>query len=380
MANLVFADPGGDSVEAIGYFCKVNNNSSGISFVTSIKFQGIGSYKFDSGASNLATDVYNPLELLVAAGTRKTVQWRYETVPASATTIVSIVDTLGNQGAIFRVRVKPSGSGVVLQLQNALGTTTDGTTVFNTGSFNRISYSFVLHAVDNLDVKLYLNGIQEVSLTAQPTGGRSVVTGYFYGWDEAPGANRVCYFDQILIDDGNDLSDIGDNKRSTAKLPATANANNFDTTGGTGAVNERPLSETNYKQQAGSSQVSQNYNLETAAGGDIDISSSTIVGYIGWLWAKQAAVSGTPKITVEGTDYAITLTTSPALYIKAITSASYPSNAAAIGMVSSGTADNTFLYECGVVVIYTSTVPVVSIFAADDINADSPGYVHSGIA
>jgi hypothetical protein len=117
-------------------------------------------------------------------------------------------------------------------------------------------------------------------------------------------------------------------------------------------VDERPLDIANYKQQAGSSQVDQNYNLQDEATGDVDISADTIVGYMGWLWAKESAVSGTPKITVNGADTAITLTTSPAFYWEPVTSASYPTNAAVIGMVSSGTTDDTFLYECGIVVAF----------------------------
>src|SRR6185436_4896618 len=71
--------------------------------------------------------------------------------------------------------------------------------------------------------------------------------------------------------------------------------------------------------------------------------------------AKEGAVSGTPKLTLNGIDYAVTLTTSPATYRKSITTDAYPSSAAAIGMVSSGTADDTFLYECGVIVAYVTS-------------------------
>jgi len=54
----------------------------------------------------------------------------------------------------------------------------------------------------------------------------------------------------------------------------------------------------------------------------------------------------------NGSESAITLTTAPALYTLLTASASYPSNAAGIGIRSSTTA-NTFLYECGTLIAYT---------------------------
>src|SRR6185295_16060543 len=94
----------------------------------------------------------------------------------------------------------------------------------------------------------------------------------------------------------------------------------------------------------------------SASAGDVDITGASVVGYMGWLWSKQAAVSGTPKLTLNGVDYASTQTTSPAIHRQCVTTTSYPSDAAAIGMVSGGTADDTFLYECGVVVAFTGTI------------------------
>ena len=77
---------------------------------------------------------------------------------------------------------------------------------------------------------------------------------------------------------------------------------------------------------------------------------------IGSYKAVTAGTSvGDPKIMVNGTEYSVTLSTSNALYTKCVDSASYPSNAAAIGMRSSGTTADTYLYECGMLVAYTET-------------------------
>ena len=72
--------------------------------------------------------------------------------------------------------------------------------------------------------------------------------------------------------------------------------------------------------------------------------------------AYKAVTGGTsvgdPKIMVNGTETSLVLTTSNALYTKLYDSASYPTNAAAIGMRSSGTTADTFMYECGMLVAY----------------------------
>jgi len=65
---------------------------------------------------------------------------------------------------------------------------------------------------------------------------------------------------------------------------------------------------------------------------------------------------GDPKLMLNGTEYSKTLTTANAMYTEHITSASYPSNAAGIGMRSSGTTADTFFYEGGVLVAYTPAV------------------------
>ena len=165
---------------------------------------------------------------------------------------------------------------------------------------------------------------------------------------------HTAYYSDIYADDSSSLTDPGD-IRVTAKLPASVNTGNFDTTGGTGAVNERALSETNYMQHAATTDVQQNYTLQTAAVGDVDISTGvTLVGRSAWIWAKGAAGgAGTPKIMDNGSESAVVLTSAAKLFTVLTTSASYPSNAAGIGMRSTNDADDTLLYECGTLIAYT---------------------------
>lgn len=260
-------------------------------------------------------------------------------------------------------------SGGLLKL-NSTGVLGTGSTVLSINTWYRISVSYTITNTTVYTMKVYLNGNLEItgSGTLARTGTDVIRLGLLITTNAI-----TAYYDDIYVDDRSDGSDCGD-VRVTAKLPTTVNANNFDTTVGSGAVNERPLSETNGKQQAASSQVSQNYNLETASAGDVDISASTVVARAAWIWAKEAAVSGTPKITNNGTDTGITLAVTSALYTNLVTSATYPSDAAGIGMVSSGTADDTFLYECGMLVAYTPTAGATTaqgMVAVQDLIASS---------
>jgi hypothetical protein len=62
----------------------------------------------------------------------------------------------------------------------------------------------------------------------------------------------------------------------------------------------------------------------------------------------------------NGTESAITLTGTPALYTKITDSATYPTNAAGIGMRSTGAAVDTFLYEAGTLIAYKPGAGAVS--------------------
>jgi hypothetical protein len=56
------------------------------------------------------------------------------------------------------------------------------------------------------------------------------------------------------------------------------------------------------------------------------------------------------------------LTTSNALYTKLVDSNAYPTNAAGIGMRSSGTTADTYMYECGMLVAYDASKGPMTLF------------------
>lgn len=363
MANITFLDPGG-SAGAGGYFVTSSDHGSGATITLDTTIKPIGAYssfQFNSGSSNLHAWFDAGFSGIIGTAGRISFYAYYTTAPTLA--MIFEVQSAGN-GHMFGVGLAATGGNahVVFRPASDVGGTTTGTAVLSPNTFYRITLAFNVISADNASAKVYVNGVQDISVTGQYTGNHSTPTDIMYGWtvDSEAGVNNTVNIGGIYIDDGSDLADPANGATDlvvTSKFSGTVNANNFDTVGGTGAVNERPLSETNYMAQVGSSQVSQNYAIQAASAGDINMSSATILGYVGWIWAKQSAVSGTPKLTLNGTDYNITLATSSAIYFKPITSSTYPSNAAGIGMVSGGTTDDTFLYECGVMFAYIPVTP-----------------------
>lgn len=313
--------------------------------------------------------------------TAHTQSWDYVRVEVEYHTAI---DFLAGQetggGSILRLYVLPAGSGMVLRLKDAGDFTFDGITVIPPNEWHRIALCFNQNDVDNLDVKLHVDAVEELSLVGRGTSG-SGVGGWpdlVNGWIAQPGANQVCWVDQIYIDDVSDLSDPrsvnGKPIWMTAKLPATVNQNNFDTTGGTGAVNERPVNLANYRQQAGASQQFQNYTLQAADVGDVDLTGKTLIDTMGWVIAKRGSGPGSTGagITVNGVHTNITLSAVGAGLHKAMVgSSSYPSNAAGIGLrsITTGGAD-AFLYECGAVIAYEGP-PDDILFAYQEVAQDT---------
>lgn len=249
--------------------------------------------------------------------------------------------------------LSPRETGVVLRFADGAGMSYDGITLLSPDEWNQISLAYVQHGTNDLDIAVFVNGISELVVEEAHTNGVADVSDLQFGWISTPGVDHLCWFDQLYVDDGDDLQDPG-NMLMTHKGPATVNENNWNTTIGTGAVDERPLSETNGTQHTSPTGVRQTYTLQTAATGDVDVSGETLIGHMGWAWARKGAGDDgdLPALIVNNTIVPKILTTTPALLKHPVTSGSYPSHAAGIGMRSNEESADTFMYECGVVVAY----------------------------
>lgn len=354
-ANILFLEAGGASTgglhlyKEIGGTPTVDTTTKPPEAYSSIKIDDSGQWVRTNcgGAGKISFDFYT------------------EALPSANESILLTEDSSASPDPIIDLRIGPDGLLHWLPVTGA--GETSGSQVLSAGAWNKITLCFNDHGtVDNLDAKVYINGTQDISITGQGSNGITAGQFRFHGTSADGGP---FYFANLYVDDNPDLTYPGD-IRTTAKFGTTVNVDDFDTTGGTGAVNERPLDESNYRQQAGSSQVRQNYTLQAASEGDTDVSGKTIIGIMGWIRAKKSTPfggAGTPAITIDGKDYSIAaaITASPATILKVVNESTYPSNAAGIGMISGGTSVDYFVYELGVVLAYVDPIIPTAEAVAD---------------
>jgi adhesin/invasin len=86
-----------------------------------------------------------------------------------------------------------------------------------------------------------------------------------------------------------------------------------------------------------------------AQGSGVDLSSGTLVARMAWVWAKASA-AGTAYLIDNGTETAISLTTTSALYTRLTDTATYPSGTDQIGLRAVDGDTDTDLYECGAII------------------------------
>lgn len=318
--------------------------------------------------------------------TEHTQSWDYVKVEVEYFIPFTILGPSG-EGLAFEFALVPRGDGVILRLIDGDKVWYDGITELLPDTDHRISWGHLLHDTNLVDIKLYVDSIQELDIVdAKCAGGISNLVNLLHGWAITPGENKVCWFDQFWIDAGDDLTDCG-NILSTHKGPATVNEDNWDTDGGNGLVDERPLNETNYKEHSTPIDAQyQTYNLQADDAGDIDISGESLVGHMGWAWAQWTLSPDLVRLVTNGVEVnrLAQLTSSPRLIRQPIASASYPTNARGIGMYVETEFGNLTLFECGVVVAYEGPSQDNSLFpfqelaentltpVIDDLRADLP--------
>lgn len=337
-SNILFAEAGGASTEGLELYKAIGGTPT---IDTSIKPP--------TAYSSIKCDIGQWVRATCLGSGKISIYFFAESLPTTNQTFLLPEDDSGSPDPVIDIRIGPDG--LVYWHPVDASPEIPGTHPISIG-WNRVSVCFNHHGtINNLDAKVYVNGALDISIAGQGTN--DILIGQFRllgpNTDGGP-----FYFAHVVVEDGADLIDPG-NRLCTAKFSTTVNEDEFDTTGGSGAVNERPIDDANYREQAGSSVARQNYNLQSVSEGDVDITGADIVGFMGWLRGKKSSPlgGGTAKITLDGADFNIALTTSASVLTKPVTQSSYPSSPAAIGMVSTGSTTDTTLYECGIVIVYT---------------------------
>ena len=158
--------------------------------------------------------------------------------------------------------------------------------VLSINTWHRISYTHRVYGRKANDFRVYVDGALYISVknhtgfpvpTGQNTPFPSRVTDVSYGI-YAASSQPTINFDDIYIDNSDMLSDPGD-IRVTNKEPNSNNVNNFPVAIGNNPsnrwenVNEQPITTLNgWLENVGTSTVDENYGIEAANIGDVDIS------------------------------------------------------------------------------------------------------------
>jgi Concanavalin A-like lectin/glucanases superfamily len=386
MPTPTFAEAGTDATQdfslfAGGYFSPANGSDGTLTSATDQVATGPRAIKFTGPSANAQASAYSPDGACAAAGTRISCRLRFSAVSLSARTSVLQVARSVADGQNFVLGIGFQTGNVLSILGRTNGGTgfqKDGTTALSAGTWYRVALAFVLTSTTDFTIKLYLNGVLEATCTQADgtlkfTAASQIVVGTEINSELGIPATPITtwWMDDIYADNGTDLADPGttnaDSLRVTHKRPnANGTTNGFTTQIGAGGsgygsghspqVNEQALSQTNGWSMIGAgSAVVEEYTIENAATGDVDITGKTIDAVMGWVFAKSLAPE-TGKIVVDGTQSNIALTSTATGFSQAsATPTTYPSGGAAIGIVSATDLTTVSLYECGIHIVYSPT-------------------------
>ena len=351
-----FIEPGGDSDFGIGLW-----PSSFASPTVATDFVHGGHQKSLKYGIN-AFDQVIANSVVQDSGARISL-WIYINALPSSVGVPIVIDQANGANNVIAFTLTPAG---VIQINdnNSVQMGTNGATL-TTGQWYRISIAYVITSSTVNTFKVWVNGVisNNISNYSLPTvTSNELVVGNASGDTTFDFRSSDHY-----VDNSSALTDPG-NIWVTAKRPFSNGTTIGFTTrigaGGSGygsghtpQVNERPNSDTNgWSVAAAGSAITEEYNIEGQAVGDINITGSTIIDYMGWVRSK-ALVSETGKIIVNGVSSNIALTSTIAFFTKIAGSTTYPAGTGSdIGEISATTATTVSLYECGIIVAYIPAV------------------------
>ncbi len=360
---LKYLDPGGSATGGVELLGTV---TGAVTAQTSVNNGQAYAYQFTT-SSPAANANIRKAAVVTSAGGRLSVFERFPALPATNTSVILIACNVASGAGVLGVYL---GSDGKLRLYTS-GTTTllkTGASVLSGSStWHRIGLSFSITTTTDWSAKVYLDGVLEFTATnADGTLSSASPVDLTMGLALAAGTNYLLYASDIYIDDTADQTDpaagVGDGTLHVrAVLPTTTASGGWDTTTGTGAVNERPINTANRINEAATGPATIVYNVEAASGGDADLTGATILGRMAWAWVTLSTKTGTPtgKLQIDGTESATAwdclgtaetyeLTT----YVDSVTT--YPTS---VGITSSGIAADSRLAEIGVIVAYIPPAP-----------------------
>lgn len=303
--------------------------------------------------------------VLADAGSRSSFWLYFNALPAATATIMVNVQTGFSTNIIYRLRITTAG---VLQLwSNTAQIGTNGATLA-TGGFRRITITHTITSTTVNTIKLFVDGVLSLTVTNATLG---FTAGVDFLLGNASGDGSIDFRgSDIYIDNSSANTDPGNIWVTAKRSFANGTLNGFTTQIGAGGsgygsghapqVNERPLSTTNGWSMIGAgSAITEEYSIERASVGDINISGAVIVDLMGWVDAKALA-SETASIIVGGATSNISLTSAITIFKKIAGSTTYPAGNTDIGIITTTALTTVSLYECGIVVAFIPAIPVIT--------------------
>lgn len=353
-----FLEPGSSATFDFSLFSSISGAT--VTSDSSVVFTGPRSIRFHTTLLSYV----NKNAILADAGRRISFRFRFDTLPASTSAQVLSCATSGGGADVLTLYLSSAGKLV----NTPVGATpATGTTTLSTNTWYQVCFCYSVTNTTTYQVKVYVNGVLDSTTSAGTLTG--VGTSDLYLVADTNFGDALVYVSDIYVDDTNDKSYPGD-IRVTAKRPnANGTTNGFTTQIGAGGsgygtghapqVNERALSTTNGWSMIGAgSAITEEYNIENKATGDVDLSTVTIVDYVGWLYAKALA-SETASLVLNGATSNVALTSTTTMFTAVAGSATYPGGTGAdIGIITTTALTTVSLYEAGILVAYTPAVAV----------------------
>lgn len=343
-----------------------------VTFDTTVKNNGLGSWKYNSGAT---ARLQTPAGILADTGARISFYLYLGSLPPSTGTILGIQTS----GGTARFQIQGKADGTLLLKGAGAGTLSKaGSTVLSTGTFYRVSMGYTVTSASVFTINVFLNGAAEISATGSDgtlggTGTNRFAIGNLTGLTWAN-----VYSQNHFVDNRTDNADPGGGVsglnvlNTTSKRPlSNGTANNFVTQIGAGGsgygsghspqVNERPASDTNGWSVVAVAATTEEYNIEGAAVGDVDLSASTLVARMAWVRAKSL-IAETGQIILDNTTSNIALTSTITTFTKVDGTTTYPAGTGTdVGVISSATETTVSLYEAGSVFAYNYVAPSAGV-------------------
>lgn len=367
---IKFLDPGSDATFDLSQWTV----STGIAASATDQVKtGTRSIKLTLGAAGEAADIITPNGTLADAGRRISVFVRWEAFGTATAGYFLGVGDNGETNDIFLLKTNSSGNIQLDSVGAGVTSTTTGSTVLSLNTWYQVDLCYTITNATNWRCDVHLTtagGVTTTEISKSSAGSITINTGSSVLVLVAfqMGNSKSMWYDNIYIDDGATYAYPG-NILVTAKRPnANGTTNGFTTQIGAGGsgygsghspqVNERALSTTNGWSMIGAgAAVTEEYNIENAATGDVPIRPEWVVDYVGWVYAKALA-SETASIIVNGVSSNISLTSTNTFFAKVAGSTTYPVGTGAdIGIITTTALTTVSLYECGIMVAY---IPVTN--------------------